>query len=250
MHLLITQRFYGVSCESSRIRLSRLPIRRAARFAERPVIPATVAHAPLGGRFDVGLAGGRCWLDRAGARSEVVPVRRWRAEASRSDGGLLNHCGGPTIDLGCGPGRLVVALTNRGVPSLGVDSSGVAVRLCAARGAVALRRDVFGTLPGEGRWHHALLADGNVGIGGDPISLLRRVRELIRPNGSVLVELARSGGLWRGSARLVGADGTSAGWFRWAQVDREVIADVAIAAGLRLHQLRGRRRVFAELRRN
>jgi SAM-dependent methyltransferase len=188
-------------------------------------------------------------LDRAGARSQSVPVRRWRADASRSDGWLLENCGGPTIDLGCGPGRLVVALTDRGVPALGVDSSSVAVRLCAARGAVVLRRDLFDTLPGEGRWHHALLADGNVGIGGDPIMLLHRVRRLIHPNGSVLVELARHGGLWRGPARLVGADGSSAGWFPWAQVGRDVIADVGRAAGLRLHQLRGRRRVFAELRR-
>ncbi|HEY1967761.1 MAG TPA: SAM-dependent methyltransferase [Pseudonocardia sp.] len=204
---------------------------------------------PLTGRFDLGLAGARCRLDRAGARSEAVPVRRWRADASRSDGWLLDHCGGPTIDLGCGPGRLVVALTNRGVPSLGVDSSNVAVQLCATRGAVALRRDLFDPLPGEGRWRHALLADGNVGIGGDPISLLRRVHRLIHPNGSVLVELARNGGLWRGPARLVGADGASAGWFPWAQVGRDAIVDVARASDLRLHQLRGRRRVFAELRR-
>ena len=32
------------------------------------------------------------------------------------------------------------------------------------------------TVPGEGRWHTALLADGNIGIGGDPVALLRRVR--------------------------------------------------------------------------
>ena len=32
-----------------------------------------------------------------------------------------------------------------------------------------LRRDLFAPLPGEGRWHHVLLADGNIGIGGDPV---------------------------------------------------------------------------------
>ena len=36
------------------------------------------------------------------------------------------------------------------------------------RGATVLQRDIFGPLPGEGRWGTALLFDGNVGIGGDP----------------------------------------------------------------------------------
>ena len=35
-----------------------------------------------------------------------------------------------------------------------------------------VRRDLFGALPGEGTWSHVLLADGNIGIGGDPVTLL------------------------------------------------------------------------------
>ena len=51
------------------------------------------------------------------------------------------------------------------------------------RGAVgrpALRRDVFEPLPGTGRWQTVLLADGNVGLGGDPLRVLRRAAELLR----------------------------------------------------------------------
>jgi SAM-dependent methyltransferase len=214
----------------------------------RPV-DATVPTTHHTDRFDLGLSGVMCRLDRSGARSEAVAVRRWRADASRSDRWLLDACAGPTIDLGCGPGRLVAALTERGVPTLGVDSSEMAVRLCAQRGAVALRRDLFGELPGEGRWHHVLLADGNVGIGGDPVALLRRVRRLLDPGGSALVELNRRGGLWRGPARLVAADGSSGGWFPWAQVGLDAIADVATAAGLELARVHRRRRAFARLRR-
>jgi SAM-dependent methyltransferase len=187
-------------------------------------------------RFDIGLAGRRCRLDRRGARAVPMPVRRWRADAARSDSWLLDGCGGPTIDLGCGPGRLVAALSERGVPSLGVDNSELAVRLCARRGVVALRRDVFEPLPGEGRWHHALLADGNVGIGGDPVALLRRVRGLLHPNGTALVELATDRGVWRGPARLVGTDGRHGGWFPWARVGPDAIAEIAEAAGLRLRR--------------
>ena len=83
-------------------------------------------------------------------------------------------CTGPTIDLGCGPGRLVARLVERGVPALGVDQSATAVGLARRSGAPALRRDVFEPLPGTGRWQTVLLADGNVGLGGDPWRVLRR----------------------------------------------------------------------------
>jgi len=63
----------------------------------------------------------------------------------------------------------------------------VAVLLTRAAGATALRRSIFDRLPGEGRWHHALLIDGNIGIGGDPAGLLRRVKQLLRPAGAELL---------------------------------------------------------------
>lgn len=204
--------------------------------------------------FDIGLGGHACRLDRDGASTTPLDSRRWRADAARSDRWLLDGCAGPTLDLGCGPGRLVAALTERGVPALGVDTSARAIRQCLSRGALVLRRDVFGELPGEGRWHHVLLADGNLGIGGDPVALLRRTRRLIGPAGSVLVELSTGEpGLWRGPARLVGPGGSCGRWFPWAVVGAGAIAEVAAAAGLILHQLNlsrliRPRRVFAELR--
>ena len=62
-----------------------------------------------------------------------------------------------------------------------------------AAAARRMRRDVFAPLPGEGRWCTALLADGNVGIGGDPVALLRRLRAGARPARRVVVELAPPG---------------------------------------------------------
>ncbi len=52
---------------------------------------------------------------------------------------------------------------------------------------------MFAPLPGEGRWGTALLADGNIGIGGDPVALLRRLREVLDPRGRIVVELAAPG---------------------------------------------------------
>ena len=48
---------------------------------------------------------------------------------------------------------------------------------------------MFGDVPCAGRWRTALLLDGNVGIGGAPVALLRRTRELLAPGGAALVEL-------------------------------------------------------------
>ncbi|MGH3899265.1 MAG: methionine biosynthesis protein MetW [Pseudonocardiaceae bacterium] len=124
--------------------------------------------------FDAALAGRPARLIGDDRRILAVASQRWLAPADSEDGWLLDRCTGPTVDLGCGPGRLVAELAGRGVAALGVDHSHCAVRQCHSRGVLVLRRDVFAPLPGERRWHHVLLADGNIGIGGDPARLLRR----------------------------------------------------------------------------
>ena len=124
-----------------------------------------------------------------GEDPRVLPVDSWTRSADHADLQILALCDGPTIDIGCGPGRLTGALTEAGHVALGIDVVEEAVRLTRDRGATALRLDVFDDVPGEGRWQTALLADGNVGIGGDPIVLLTRVRELLDPRGRIVVEL-------------------------------------------------------------
>ena len=64
---------------------------------------------------------------------------------------------------------MVVALTEAGLPAVGVDLSRVAVALSRARGGPALRRSMDGPLPAEGRWGTALLMDGNIGLGGERV---------------------------------------------------------------------------------
>src|SRR6476469_10226998 len=124
----------------------------------------------LGNLYDRALDGERCWLRHDDGRVDRLPVRNWlggRNADERFDHAMVALCAGPTIDLGCGPGRLVAHLVQRGVPALGVDQSATAVALARRSGAPVLRRDVFDPLPGTGRWHTVLLADGNVGLGGD-----------------------------------------------------------------------------------
>jgi SAM-dependent methyltransferase len=165
---------------------------------------------------------GPCRLEDARGELLPVPVRRWVA-GDASDTRVLRTvvgwCTGPTVDLGCGPGRVVEALLRRGIPALGVDGAASAVALTRARGAAAIRRDVFAPLPGEGRWSHALLLDGNLGIGGDPEHLLRRAAGLIGPRGSLIVELDGDvRGVHRQAMRLHSSGGAVSEWFPWARV--------------------------------
>jgi SAM-dependent methyltransferase len=157
----------------------------------------------------------------------------WCRDTIAGDAGLLERCTGPTLDVGCGPGRLTGALNSAGRPALGIDVSASAVRLARRRGATALQRDVFGPLPGTGRWRHLLLADGNIGIGGDPHRLLRRCRRLLAPDGRLHAEVAPPGAAaWSGIATVHGPDGAGSA-LRWACVPLDDLPVLAAGAALR-----------------
>lgn len=182
--------------------------------------------------FAEALAGQHAELVRCDGGTARLDVDRWHGVAAGEDAWLLGRCRGATIDLGCGPGRLLEALTERGVPALGVDLSPEAMSRCSVRGVRAVHADVFGPLPGEGTWQHALLVDGNLGIGGDPVALLRRAASLIAPGGTVLVELdPAEPGLWRGQARVRSRHALTPP-FPWASAGMTAMPDIAAEAGL------------------
>ncbi|WP_020670225.1 class I SAM-dependent methyltransferase [Amycolatopsis nigrescens] len=202
--------------------------------------------------FDTALLGNRCWLELATGERIELTHDRWIRPPAGADGLLLDRCAGPTLDVGCGPGRLTAALTTRGVAALGIDTSPTAVRLTRQRGAAALHRDVFGPVPGEGRWRHVLLADGNIGIGGDPAALLHRVGELLGSRGTALVELDPPGrGLRRDRVRIrSGAAVPGASWFTWAWLGLDALTEVIGKTALRVRwTTRWEQRWFAELER-
>jgi SAM-dependent methyltransferase len=162
---------------------------------------------------------------------QALPVALWNRPADDADHGLVALCDGPTLDIGCGPGRMTEALSARSHIALGIDVVATAVMMTRERGVPAMQRDVFDRLPGEGRWHTALLADGNIGIGGDPVRLLQRVRTLLVPGGRVVVELGGPGtavvNCW---ASLQARDRRSRP-FRWATLGVDDVDSVATAAG-------------------
>lgn len=182
--------------------------------------------------FDAMFTAGSGRFVRADGRTERLAVGQWAGEPDAADRRLfLDACSGPTLDVGCGPGRLVGDLARR-LPALGIDESREAVRQARGRGATALKLDVFDPVPGAGQWDHVLLADGNIGIGGDPVRLLERVRDLLSPGGNVLAEVSPRGiGIIRDERRLW-VDGRYSSPFAWAVVGLDAIEMVAHEAGL------------------
>lgn len=160
-------------------------------------------------------------------------VAEWASPARPEEIELLRDLEGPVLDLGCGPGRLVAALSEMGTPALGVDASPVAVESARRLGAPVLQRSIFERLPGEGRWRSVLLFDGNVGIGGDPVGLLRRLAELLGAGGTAMVEVDPPGfPTISAEARIERVDEVTE-WFPWACVGADDLDAVAADAGLR-----------------
>lgn len=216
----------------------------ASAFA--PVRPPVRPPAPSGP------AGRPIWMHPTTSRRTRSPLilrthtgealvfdrARWHAPATAEEVELLRTVTGPVIDLGCGPGRLVVSLAERGIDVFGVDSSPSALALARRRGASVLEADLFGPLPGEGRWATCLLFDGTIGIGGDPTRLLARCRQLMNgAGGRVVVEVEPPGTGWRHLTAWFEREGGSSPAFDWAVVGADAIATVARPAGFDLADL-------------
>lgn len=186
-----------------------------------------------------GQTGGRPRTEIEHADGSITPL--WADDWRRlrpGDASLIDRCSGPTLDVGSGPGRLAVALAERGVPTLGIAAAPHAVLVARSAGSLTLLRDVFSRVPGTGRWTMVLLADGTIGIGGDPSELLGRVAELLAPSGRALVEVQPPGReLRRERVRLRHFRGCGHGhqagdWFPWAQVGADDLSGIAAEAGL------------------
>jgi SAM-dependent methyltransferase len=181
--------------------------------------------------FSRALRGSPCSVIGLSDGPAELPVHSWRRQADGDDLALLSYCEGPTLDIGCGPGRLTAALASMGHEALGIDVVGEAVGQTRDRGVSAICLDVFDELPHEGRWQTVLLADENLGIGGDPEALLVRTRELLEPRGRVVAEVAPPGVRRSTEWAVLESEGHRSRPFRWSVVGADDIHDVAAAAG-------------------
>jgi hypothetical protein len=101
-----------------------------------------------------------------------------------------------------------------------------------------LERSVFDHLPGVGRWATVLLLDGNVGIGGDPPALLRRVACLLRVGGEAVVEVEPPGVSTETlMVRLQHPGHAPSAPFAWARVGADDVTELMAAAGMSVGRL-------------
>ena len=178
-----------------------------------------------------------CWISTADGSRSPLAAGRWLGGGASTqddrdvDDALLARCLGPTVDVGCGPGRLTAALADRGITSLGVDVSAEAVEMTRRRGGRAIHHDVFAPMPDATTWTHALLADGNIGIGGNPVRLLRRVRQLLSPSGRIVADVeSHPCGVRREDRRWETHHAVSR-WFPWVLVGADAVGALAETAG-------------------
>ena len=178
---------------------------------------------------DVRASGGTVLRSVSGS---MIPLLfdRWTAAPSVAEMAVLDRAVGPVLDVGCGPGRHVNELAARGLLALGIDISSNAVELAEQRGSIVLKRSVFERLPNEGRWRSALLLDGNIGIGGDAVSLLSRLRDVMAPHGVVLVEVESPAATTSVETMRVESMDAAGPWFQWARVSIDDVDAIAAQA--------------------
>jgi SAM-dependent methyltransferase len=169
-----------------------------------------------------------CFADGATADGH-----NWGASVDPVDRRVLDAVREPVLDVGCGPARHTIALSERGLVVMGIDITPPALERARRSGAAVLERSVFEHLPGAGRWASALLLDGNIGIGGDAVTLLRRLRELLAPDGRIIAELDADAAQAITAARLE-VEGRTGPWFAWRPVGPAEIAEVASASAMRI----------------
>ncbi|MFD9000429.1 class I SAM-dependent methyltransferase [Streptomyces sp. NPDC059582] len=185
---------------------------------------AAWADAVGAGEGDLSLRDGEGWC-------MPLDVERWSGRPDTGDRSVVERCAGKVLDIGCGGGRFVEALASRGHDVLGIDVCPSAVISTVCRGGAARSGSVFDPLPEEGAWDTALLIDGNIGIGGDPRLLLRRVRDLVSDQGLLIAETSRADVDERRRVRIHAGRRAVSPDFPWATVGTHTLTRYAGLSG-------------------
>jgi SAM-dependent methyltransferase len=212
----------------------------------------TVAGADLLGAAMVDFTAGRSgplWLRVASGSRVEHEVAAYFAPVAAEERALLDLADGPVLDVGCGPARHARLLQARGLVTIGLDRSPLALGVARSLG---LRRWVQadarnGPLPAV---RTALLLDGNLGLAGTPAQARRLLHRLARacgPGGRLLVggRSPHHGRLCSLVVRDEYRDQVGP-WRRWLQAGLPALLDLAAPAGWRLeHSVRASSRYWA-----
>ena len=115
---------------------------------------------------------------------------------------------------------------------LGIDACAPAVETARRKRVQVLQQSLFDEIPNAGQWATALLLDGNIGIGGDPVRLLSHVATLLRPGGRALVEVEKPGNSNSTRQVRLEIDDMPGPWFSWTSVQANSLAGITGDAGM------------------
>ena len=114
------------------------------------VSAAVVGGFPVRGLRRARCAGARLHRDLDGLQRTGPPCAGGPAGPTRATARCSRICAGPTLDIGCGPGRMTERLAAAGRVVLGIDVVPEAVGADPRARRARCYRDVFDPLPGEG----------------------------------------------------------------------------------------------------
>lgn len=126
------------------------------------------------------------YIDAASVAPYFDPPARWSGYERRA----MRYVRGRTLDVGCGAGRVMLVLQDRGHPVTGIDVSPLAVRVCVERGAKDARLLRFAKVDASlGVFETVAMMGNNFGLLGEPDAarrLLRRLHRLMGPEGRIV----------------------------------------------------------------
>jgi SAM-dependent methyltransferase len=190
-----------------------------------------------------------------GAAIYFAPLRRWWPTERKA----IRYARGRVLDIGCGAGRVLLHLQERGHECVGIDNSPLAIKVCKERGARDARvLSVTQVSSRLGRFDSIVMYGNNFGLMGSRKRarwLLRRFKKITASDARILAtsgdpyrtsepeDLAyhrfnRKRGRMAGQLRLRVRHRTYATpWFDYLIVSPEEIRDILVGTGWRIARI-------------
>jgi len=128
-------------------------------------------------------------IEHGGSTGEYfAEFRKWPTHEKQA----MRHVRGRVLDIGCGGGRVLLYLQNRGFDCVGIDNSPLAVKVCRSQGARDVRLIPLTQIDSSlGVFDAVIMFGNNFGLVGNPRSArwwLRKMLSVTSDRGRILAE--------------------------------------------------------------